>query len=258
MHRKYFVKIISGAIACLLLLAGVNAFASNSLKTLKDKGSMNNYEFKGNKEPKMMGVRKNCRFKDMLPELVKDGTLTKSEEDKITEYMNKKQEQRRAEMDKIKSMTPEEKESYFKQKNENKQDFLSELVKNNILTQKKADAIKAKLIKKHETQRKERISDISNKLNSLVEKGTITKEQAAKVMESIKQKESERKAIRDKIQSMTPEKRDEYLKNIKGKNEDFLKKMVDDKSLTLEQANAIRKAIRMSNKKDMHKIQKCK
>lgn len=255
-HRKYAMKIISGAVVCLLFLAGVNAFASNSLKTLKDNVSINHFEFKGQKKSKIMGPRENGRFNDMLLELVKDGTLTKSEADKIKEYLDKRKEQRKAEMDKIKSMTPKEKREYFKQKQVKEQDLLSELVKNKILTQKKADTIKNRLAQKHEAQREERIKDINNKLNALVEKGTITKEQAAKVMENIKQGESERKAIRDKIKNMTPEKRNEYLLSIKGKKEDFLKKMVDDKILTQEQTNAIRKAIRMTNKKVMHSNKK--
>ncbi len=263
-QRKYLIKIISGVvIGGLLFSTGANVFASDSQGASNKKppceGRMDmggKDHFKGEKGFGMKGPKENGGFVNMLSELVKDGTLTQNESDKIAEYMNKKQEQRKAEMDKIKSMTPEERKSYFEGRRDKKQDILSELVSNGILTQEKADVVKNKLAQKQEENRKARLNEITNKLNELVEKGTISKEQVAKVIEGIKQQESERKAEMDKIKSMTKDERDAYFKSLKGQKGDFLKKLVDDKTLTQEQANAIRKVIRMPHGKDMPRIQK--
>ena len=53
----------------------------------------------------------------------------------------------------------------------------------------------------------------------------------------------ERKATVEKLKSMTPEERKAYFKEHKKEREDILTKMVEDKVITKEQAEEIRKAI---------------
>lgn len=84
------------------------------------------------------------RFKTQLDTLVTAGTITQTEETNILKYLTDKQTERKAEMDKVKNMTEAERKTYFEsKKTTEKTDFLSELVTAGIISQDKADAIKA-------------------------------------------------------------------------------------------------------------------
>lgn len=84
------------------------------------------------------------RLKTQLDKLVTTGTITQTEENNILKYFTDKYTEKKAEMDKVKNMTETERKSYFEsQKNTEKSGFLSELVTSGIISQDKADAIKA-------------------------------------------------------------------------------------------------------------------
>lgn len=79
---------------------------------------------------------------DQLAALVEDGTITADQSDAIVAAMQEQQEKRQAEMEKIKAMSDEEREAYFK---DNKpaapSNFLSELVTAGTITQEQADTV---------------------------------------------------------------------------------------------------------------------
>lgn len=84
------------------------------------------------------------RLKTQLDTLVKAGTITQTEENNILKYLTDKYTERKAEMSKVKNMTEAERKTYFEnQKSTEKTDLLSELVTAGIISQDKADAIKA-------------------------------------------------------------------------------------------------------------------
>lgn len=92
---------------------------------------------------KMNGLNPD-RLKAQLDKLVTAGTISQTEETNILKYMSDKQAERKAEMDKVKNMTEAERKAYFEsKKTTEKTNFLSELVTAGIITQDKADAIKA-------------------------------------------------------------------------------------------------------------------
>lgn len=82
-------------------------------------------------------------FKNQLDKLVTAGTITQDEENKILDFMNQKQTEKKAEMDKVKNMTEAERKTYFENNKKEKTDLTAELVTAGIISQEKADAIKA-------------------------------------------------------------------------------------------------------------------
>lgn len=143
-----------------------------------------------------------------LDSLVSAGTITQGEEDKITSYMQQKADERSAEMDKLKSMSPEDRKTYFEQnKSQNRPDPLKDLVDQNVITQDQADSI-IKAIQSSKNQSSAATSttadsnnaqgDFKAKLDSLVSAGTITKDQEDKIIEDMEKKEALRKAEMEK------------------------------------------------------------
>lgn len=187
-------------------------------------------------------------FKDILPELVKDGTISQGEADRISAYMDERHSKKKAEMDKIKDMTEDQKKQYFANRKGQRKDIFSDLVADKIITKEKADAIKAKLREKGEAKREERIKNITTSLDKLVKDGTISKEQENKIIENIKVKHEEKTGLEEKVKNMTSEERKNYFEKQRAEKKGFLSEMVEKGELTKEQADAIRKVIKNRNK----------
>lgn len=84
------------------------------------------------------------KMKAQLDTLVTAGTITQDEESKIIGYFTEQETARKAEMDKVKDMSEADRKAYFEsKKSTTKSDMFSELVTAGIITQDKADAIKA-------------------------------------------------------------------------------------------------------------------
>lgn len=255
MNSKRLTKFISGAVVVsVVLTTGVttlaaqrskdNATAWNKLKSVVSTNGTS--EGKG---PCKVG--KGGNFKSILDEMVKEGTLTQSEADKITTYQKSKQESMKAEMDKVKKMTDEERKNYLGTKRTERINFLTELVNNGIITQAKADALKAKIEQKRLEMKAARINEMKSQLNTLVTKGTINQTQADKIIEYMSQvkekviieKGNITQIEKDKLKNMTEQERKAYFEKMKGEKGNFLKELVDNGTLTQEQANAVRDSI---------------
>lgn len=150
--NKIVVKLMAGVIiAGVTLSAGTTAFANT-----KDKVSS---------KIQTLGTEKREAFKQgffggdikaQLDTLVKDGTITQAQKDKVVEYMNKKDEARKAEMEKIKAMTEEERKAYFETNTAKVRiDLFKELVDAGILNQAQADAAK-KLLPQHKELKRDK------------------------------------------------------------------------------------------------------
>lgn len=79
--------------------------------------------------------------KASLDKLVTSNTITQDQATKIIDYMTKQQAERAAEMEKVKAMTEEERDAYFKNNIKNRTNMLEQLVTDNVLTQEQADAV---------------------------------------------------------------------------------------------------------------------
>lgn len=254
MQKKHLSRFFAGAIALgMLLMVGVNALASqtedNSVGSPKKYRTEGRQVKDGFKRQGKGQLKEDKGFAKNLQELVKDGTITQAESDKITAYIKEKQEARKSEMEKVKSMTSEERKAYMEAKRGERQELLVELVSKGILTQSKADAIKSRMELKHQQLEQERLKEMVDKVNKVAEAGTITKDQAEKVIEAVEKNHEEKKVLGDKLKAMTKEERKAYMEANKGKRLDVLKKLVEDGTVTQEQADAIRGALRPSVKK---------
>lgn len=255
MTKKTIVKIISGVvIGGTLLSIGGLAFANNVTTnttgelrggfpgkagmTMQEKGGMRGGP------GKMMAGNMQEGMQSMLKELVASGSITQEKADQLTSYMTKKEEERKAQFEKFKSMTPEERKAQLEANKEQikgkRVDLFGDVVAQGILTQQEADNIKKKIVEINETKRKNNLSDT---LNGLIEKGTINVEQKDKILKYFDVKEAQMKEVMDKVKDMTPEQRRDYIKENMGDRKDPIGQLVDDGTITKEQAQEISKAL---------------
>lgn len=256
MGSKRLTKFITVAVVAGVVFAtGFTTFAAQKNDTT---GTVANNTAAAGKTQYDRGFGKGQGLAGILSEMVKDGTLTQSEADKITAYQREKQKSMKAEIEKVKKMTEEERKSYFSTKKAEDQDFYAELVSKGIINQAKADAIKARVQLKKQEMKTARLNEIKSQLGTLVTKGTISQAQADKVIEYLNQnagskckigKSKMSDADKEKIKNMTEEERKTYFEKIKGEKGSFLKELVDNGTLTQEQADEISKVIRPQNRR---------
>jgi hypothetical protein len=118
--------------------------------------------------------------------------------------------------------------------------LFKELVSNNILTQTKADALKASEDADRYAQRQ---LDLKTKISTLVTKNTITKDQADKITAAINTSDATEKAARDaektKTDAMTDAQRKTYMESKIPDKVDPLKALVTNGTITQSQADAV-------------------
>lgn len=227
-------KIISGVLVGGMLLSGGVALAdTSSAPNVKVTQQQNK------------GAEKNQMFSKVLDQLVKDNTITKDQANQIKSYLDKKMKDKKANHKDFKKLTPEQRKELHqkwagKHKNNGKVGLFNDLVKEKIINQKQADALKAKLI---ETSRQMREQRINNGLKTLVDKKTITQAQADKVLSQLKADHQNKKALFEKIKNMTPEQRQQYFKNNKPAHQNPLQELVKNGTITQDQAKAIAQTI---------------
>ncbi|QGU94062.1 hypothetical protein GOM49_01950 [Clostridium bovifaecis] len=185
-------------------------------------------------------------LKTQLDNLVKSGTITQAQEDKIVEFMNEKNEARKTEMKKVGNMTEEEKKAYFEnQKAAEKVDAFKELVGAGIINQEQADKIKAVIPQGRENKKwmKGRI-DFKTIFDTLVKSGKITQAQEDKIIEFMNKKEEARKTEMEKIKNMTEEERKAYFQESKSKEKtDLLSELVAAGIINQEEADIVKAAL---------------
>jgi competence protein ComGC/Arc/MetJ-type ribon-helix-helix transcriptional regulator len=251
MNKRLWVKrVVTGALLGGLLLSSVGfAYASdnNSVST-----AVNNAKTKiksmmpGGRGPcPGMGMEKGMGMNLDLATLVKDGIITSAESDAIQAKINTLQADRKAEMDKIKAMTDEERQAYFESKKSDtgektdKTDFLTTLVNDKIISSDTAAAIR-------KAEQEQRTTEMQNmmteKLTALVTDKTITSEQSDAIVAALKEEQTTRQAEMDKVKDMTQAEREAYFQNNKPAKEGFLADLVTAGTITQAQADAVQKA----------------
>jgi hypothetical protein len=151
---------------------------------------------------------------------VSSNIITQTESDKILAYENSK-------------IRPTDKKDNTTQK---KPDRFKELVSNGILTQAKADALKASEQIQRDTKRQQ---DLDANLIKLVTDKTITQDQSDKIKNALVKDEAEKKANFEKTKAMTDEERKTYMDNNKATHINPLKSLVDNGTITQAQADKV-------------------
>lgn len=231
LNKVVTVLVIGGT----LLSTSVAAMASTKTATgLNSRLSITGKSIKG-------GIGRGSIYgsESSLKALVTAGVLTQAEADKILELSNAENQARQAEMDKVKNMTPEERKAYFEsikeQTPKNKDDIFTLAVSKGILTQEKADAAKAKLQEIRDT---ERTTKLTEGLKGLVTAGTITQEQADKVLAYINTLEANKPA-----KGTAPAEDKASTTQGTSTNKNPLSALVDNGTLTQAQLDAVAKAL---------------
>lgn len=179
-----------------------------------------------------------------LQDLVSNGTLTSTQSDAILTQINSLTQERQTEMDKIKTMTQEEHKAYLQANRPQKTDMMKSLVDNGTLTQEQATAVQEALQGKNTEQRQ---ANLTGKLQELVSNGTLTSTQSDAIINQINSLTQQRQTEMDKVKSMTQEERKAYLQANRPQKTDILKSLVDDGTLTQEQADAVSKVFPFGN-----------
>lgn len=194
-----------------------------------------------------MGIR---GWNIQLDALVTAGTITQTTADKIQTYLNAQDVTRKAEMEKVKAMTEDERKAYFESNKPNvaeRKDMLSTLVEKGVITQTEADAIKAvqntKQAEQKLNQQANKQEHMTSALNKLVESNVITSAQLIKINEFMTVNQETRATEIEKIKAMTQEERVAYLKTNAGNKSTMLTQLVTDKVLTQTQADAVEKVL---------------
>lgn len=190
-------------------------------------------------------------FKTQLDALVKAGTISQEQADKITSYINKKEEERKAEMDKVKAMTEDQRKAYFESKKPLKKvDMFKDLVDQKVITQAQADAIKGQMHQKQGDMGKGFDSDrMKAQLDNQVKAGVITQTEENNILSYLKTKAEAKKAEMDKVKAMSEAERKAYLEKRKSEPKvGLFEELVSKGILTQSKADALKKAMPMHQK----------
>lgn len=165
-----------------------------------------------------------------LQKLVEEKIITQEQADKIKEYLKKRLEEKKEEMNKLKEMDEKQREHYLEQNYKKRPDIFGDLVSSKIITEEQANKIK-------EMMKRNRESKLQEVLKNEASKGTISSEQLAKINEFIEKKKEEKA----KLQGMSPEQRKAYWAAKEPK--DLFTELKEAGIITEAQREALSKAI---------------
>lgn len=175
-------------------------------------------------------------FKNELQKFVDQKVITKDQAKKIEAFLEKKRLERKAEHDKLKGMTKEERDKYIQNNMKERNDLFNELVSQGIINKDQAAKMKKELHKIKEA----RFQEI---LKTEVSKGTIKQEQLNKINEFMAKKKEERLDEQEKFRNMTDEERKLYLYQHPKQKNDLLSELVASGIITKEQSDALSRVL---------------
>ena len=216
--EKFLLRALCASLAvCLIFSAGILTFA----------------DAKAAPAPALEKTVKHKQFlEEAVQRLVEEGSLTKEKADKIIEYKQKRKEEQ-------KNQHSEHRDHLIDKGKRGS--LIKELVQEAIITEEEANAIREKL----REMKEERFAD---GLQGLIDKGVLTAKDIDNIRSYMLKIREERKATIEKLKSMNPEERKAYFKEYRKGQKDILIKMVEDKVITKDQAEEIRKALPEMNR----------
>lgn len=166
-------------------------------------------------------------LEEAVLKLMEEGKLSKDKVEKILQYKQKRLE----ELSKQDKMSKDQ-----LKKQRKKGSLLRDLIHDGILTEAEGEAIKTKLKEMKEAR-------LQSGLQQLVDKGVLSDQDISNIRGYMLKIREERSAQIEKLRTMTPQERKAYFESEKKNRKDILERMVEDKVLTLKQAEEIRKVI---------------
>lgn len=188
----------------------------------------------------MAQEQKQQQLSDTLKALVEKGTITQEQYDKIIKQCEDAEKERKTLNEKLDNMTVKDFRQYMQNNQEKRQNPMEQLVSNGVLTKEQVTAIQKAMTEIAREKNQQRISD---GLKALVDKNTITQDQADKILTSLENMQKDRAALSEKIKSMTKEERREYMENNKGKLQDPISQLVAEGTITEDQEKAIQEVV---------------
>ena len=85
---------------------------------------------------------KEARLADGFQSLIDKGVLTSKDIDNIRSYMVKVREERKEKIEKLKSLTPEERKAYFEESKKERKDIITRMVEDKVITEEQAKEIR--------------------------------------------------------------------------------------------------------------------
>lgn len=232
------IKILSGMLCTGLAFSGT----SISFAAIKDSGSANiklvsSMDVKVPMDKEKVKLERQAEMKATLESVVNEseisGIITKDEGIKVLEYVKTKSQKRMVEYKSDKKCKDGKCEGA-------KGGLFTGLVTDGILTQEKSNALKEKMYLKHTQLKNEKIQ---KGLSTLVASKVLTNEQSLKVREAIMAKDAERKENYKKMKDMNEVQKKDYMKKNKSNKVNPMKVLVDNKTITKEQAKEIQKIL---------------
>ena len=229
------IKILSGMLCTGLAFSGANL----TFAAVKNNGSVNDksvssVDLKAPVHNKKNAEARHAEMKVTLETVVKESvaskTITKTEGDKVLEYVNAK---------------PSKNRWNHKKDKKGKCDgarggLFSELVTEGILTQEKSDALKERMyVKKTEI----RTLELKKGLGTLVVKKVLTIDQSNQVKAAMIARETGKKEMYKKMKDMSERERIAYMEKTKSTVVDPMKVLIDNGTITKEQEIEIQKIL---------------
>ncbi|WP_163195670.1 DUF1682 domain-containing protein [Clostridium thermarum] len=171
-----------------------------------------------------------------LQRFVDEKIITQEQAEKIEAFLKKRAEEKKAELEKIKNMSKEERENYIRENYKTRPDIFGDLVSSKIITSEQAQKIK-EIISRHH-------GDILQEvLKNEVSKGTISQEQLDKINEFVKKKKEELKLEKEKIKAMSEAERKAYWQANYKNRTDILTELVNSGIITEQQKEELSKVL---------------
>lgn len=221
-NKSARLAICTAIVFCMTCFACISAFADNNAVTDPQTGAA--VQLRADKHKHYL--------EDAIIKLVQEGKLSKEKSDRILEYKKKRAEE-------FSKLNKEERSQIKKQCKRGS--LLKELRQEGIITDTEAQLIRAKLHEMKEAR-------LKDGMQGLVDRGVLTPTDIDNIRSYMLKVREERKVKIEKLGTMTPEERKAYFKENKEERKDILSRMVEDKVITIEQADEIRKAVPELNK----------
>jgi polyhydroxyalkanoate synthesis regulator phasin len=182
---------------------------------------------------------------EKMNSLVEQGLINQDQANQLLALQDEKAEERKAKMEELKNMTAEERKAFREEnkeavKPEKGQGLYSEAVEAGILTQDEVDTIQQKMQESRKAEMQEKQDEI---FAALINQGTITQAQADTIQAYLEEEAENRKAEFEKIKDLSREERKEYLEDNKESKKGLLNKLVEEGTITQEQADEIAKLL---------------